>query len=214
MIRSVFNNAIWYLAAIGLLVFVWLMAQLIFPYTSGDLEIDFLLTKQFYIHLWHYRWSFYLHIFSSLFILMAGLTQFSSGLLKSAAWVHRWVGKMYVFFVLVISGPAAMVMALYANGGVFAKVSFLLLGSLWWWFTFKGFRLILKGKVEEHRAFMIRSYALSLSAITLRVIQYMVAYFTDWDYEVFYTYNAWISWIINMVLAEIYIGRAIRSNVK
>ncbi len=195
-----------YLATCSLLFFILLMGRIVWPYTSGALDIDFLLTKQFYIHLSHYRWSFYLHIFSSLFILVAGLTQFSSRILKNAPSIHRWIGKGYVFAVLVVSAPAALIMSFYANGGSIAKLSFILLCILWWLFTYKGYATIRKGNVTAHKVWMIRSFALALSAITLRLIQLLVASFTDWDYEAFYTWNAWISWLLNLTMVELYIN--------
>ncbi len=206
-VKSLFNIAFSILGSLLLLLFCWLMFQIIWPYTSGKTDIDFLLTKQHIVHLAHYRWAFYLHIFTSLFVLAAGLTQFSSIILRRRTALHRWVGKMYVFIILFISAPAAFVMSFYGNGGWVARSSFLILSVLWWWFTFRAYQTIRLGDVERHRHFMLRSYALTLSAITLRVLQFFIGKHTDMDPVDAYMFVAWASWVGNLVVAELMVRR-------
>jgi len=56
----------------GLILFsTYLMLQIILPYTTWKWNVDFLMTKQFVIHLDHYRIAFYTHIFSSVIVLFA-----------------------------------------------------------------------------------------------------------------------------------------------
>lgn len=186
----------------ALVFFTLLMGHIVWPYTSGRLDIDFLLSKQHIIHLQHYRVSYYLHIFPALLVLAGGMTQFSGMVLKKIPFVHRWVGRVYAFSILGVCGPAALVMAFYANGGVFNKISFILLSLLWWWTTWKAWRAIRTGRVKEHGAWMIRSYALTLSAISLRVMQFGLAMYTDTSPETAYQVVAWPSWVLNLLLAE------------
>ncbi len=188
---------------VALLFFWYLMFAIVWPYTTGRTDIDFLLTKQRFVHLDHYMWSFRLHIFSSLWVLAAGLTQFSSKILNQKPILHRWIGRSYVAIILIVSGPAAFIMSLYANGGGWSQASFATLSTAWWWFTWQGYRTILHGKLALHRTWMIRSYALTLSAITLRIMQFGFAAFTTFDAETAYQIIAWPSWIINLVIAEL-----------
>ncbi len=185
------------------LVFFWLLMFLIVaPYTSGETDIDFLLTKQHIIGWFAYRWSFYLHIFSSLWVLASGLTQFSKGILKKGVTIHRWVGRIYVAIILLVSAPAACVMSVYANGNTFTKVSFLILSMLWWAYTYIAYRKILRGEVMQHKWYMYRSYALTLSAVTLRIMQFMIAKWTDIEPEEAYIMIATPSWLLNLIIAE------------
>ena len=187
----------------ALAFFAFVMARIVWPYTSGRTDIDFLLTKQHIIHLLRYRAAFYLHIFPALLVLMAGLTQFSGIILRRAAGVHRWVGRIYVFSILGVCGPAAMLMAWYANGGPIAKTSFLLLSGLWWGCTWAAYRAIRRGNIQQHGAWMLRSYALTLSAITLRLMQFGFAMYSDLDPETAYRIVAWPSWVLNLLAVEI-----------
>ncbi len=193
------------LAAIAL--FTFLMGRIVWPYTSGRLDIDFLLSKQHIIHFLHYRLAFYLHIFPALLVLVAGLTQFSGLVLRRVPALHRWVGRVYVYSILGVCGPAAVLMAWYANGGPVARASFLLLSILWWWATFTAFRAIRARDVRTHGAWMIRSYALTLSAITLRIMQLGLAQYTDIDPETAYRLVAWPSWVLNLLAAELVVRR-------
>ena len=182
--------------------FTALMARIVLPYRSGQLDIDFLLSKQHVIHLWHYRAAFYLHIFPALLVLAAGMTQFSAVILKKIPTLHRWVGKVYVLSVLGVCGPAGFVMALYSNGGWIARSSFLTLSMLWWLTTWLAWRAIKKGAVQQHRAWMMRSYALTFSAVTLRVMQFLLATQTHIDPDTAYQLVAWPSWVINLIVME------------
>ena len=210
--QSISNRLIFFAAATAALsalaFFTWVMASIVWPYTSGRLDIDFLLTKTHIIHLLRYRLAFYLHIFPALLVLAAGLTQFSGAILRRAPGLHRWVGRVYVYSVLGLCGPAGMVMAWYANGGPVAQASFLLLSGLWWWTTWVAYQAIRRGDIRAHGAWMIRSYALTLSAITLRLMQFTLAMYGTLDPETAYRLVAWPSWTLNLLLAEILLRTA------
>ncbi len=189
----------------SLALFWYLMFRIIAPYASGATDIDFLQTKQNIIGWATYRWSFYLHIFSSLWVLAAGLTQFSTILLRKMPEIHRWVGRIYVAIIVLISAPAAFIMSIYANGDDFTKASFMVLSVLWWLSTWQAYRVISKGDIVQHKAWMYRSYALTLSAISLRIMQFCFATWTDIDPETAYQIVALPSWLINLLIAEILI---------
>jgi Predicted membrane protein (DUF2306) len=186
-------------------LFWYLMFRIVAPYSSGATDIDFLQTKQHIIGWTTYRWSFYLHIFSSLWVLASGLTQFSTVLLKKTPFIHRWVGRIYVGIILLVSAPAACVMSVYANGNDFTKASFMVLSVLWWVTTWLSYRHILRGSVLEHKWWMYRSYALTLSAITLRIMQFGFATWTEIEPEVAYQIVALPSWLVNLLIAEMLI---------
>ena len=98
-------------------------------------------------------------------------------------------------------------MAWYANGGLLTRISFLLLSGLWWWVTWKAYRAIRAGQIRQHGAWMLRSYALTLSAITLRLMQFSLAMYSDIDPETAYRLVAWPSWAFNLLVAEWVIRR-------
>lgn len=194
------------LALLSLAFFWFLMWGIVWPYASGRTDIDFLLSKQHIIHFGHYKWAFYLHIFSSLWVLAAGLTQFSGYILKRQVGLHRVVGKIYAGIILLVSGPSALVMAFYANGGWLTKASFMVLSLAWWFCTLEAYRAIRAKRIRAHAAWMIRSYALTLSAITLRSMQMVLALYSGISTEQAYELIAWPSWLLNWFVAECMLG--------
>ncbi len=182
-----------------------LLAQIIYPYLSWELDIDFLQTKQHVIHHWYYRAAFYVHIFSSLPVLFLGAFLFSERIQKRYSKLHRMMGKGYVGLVLCLSAPSGMVLAVYANGGWPVQLSFLIATPLWWLFTWKGLQTALKKEFFAHRKWMLRSYALAFSAVTLRASQLFLNNVNWVAPEYQYLYVAWESWILNLFLVEIYL---------
>ncbi|GAB4488026.1 MAG: hypothetical protein OHK0045_09290 [Raineya sp.] len=194
------------------------MLVITIPYTSWELNIDFLLTKQkilFQGEFWErylYMSVFYVHIFSAPLVLLAGASQFSRTLMiEKAAW-HRNIGKMYVAIILFFSAPAGLVMSFYANGNLVSKFSFSLLTTLWWILTYIAYRKALQKQWIPHANFMTRTYALTFSAITLRLYMFFIAKFnllSTWTGTEIYVMLSFMSWIPNLIVAEILIFNGI-----
>lgn len=194
-----------FLIASIIFYFSWQMYRIVWPYTSGAWDIDFLLTKQMIIHLDHYRFAFYGHIYSSLIVLVSGAFLFSTEVLRRWPQVHRLIGKFYVGLVLGLSAPTALIMGFYANGGWPAALSFIILAPLWWYTTWMGYRTIRNRNVQAHRRWMLRSYALTFSAVTLRGAQMLLGQFLELDPTFQYVLVSWGSWLLNLALIEGYI---------
>ena len=187
--------------------FSYLMIRLSLPYTQMRSDVDFLQTKQNVYHIDYWRRSFYIHVFTSSFVLLAGLTQFSKTLQTKYRKVHRFIGYVYVLIVVFVSGPAAFMMGWQANGGLPARTSFTLLAFLWVVFTACAWIFAYKRNFTVHRAFMIRSYALTLSAISLRLYTVLFEYMNVHARPIdIYITTAWLSWVPNLIIAEIIIN--------
>jgi hypothetical protein len=197
------------------------MATIAFPYLLPPFptDIDFLAQKpDWLLGKTYYMIAFYTHISSSVLVLAAGLTQFSKTLMfKYPKW-HRNIGKFYVFTVLFLSGPSGLLMAFYGSGGAAAQWAFVLQALGWWFFTYMAYATILKKDLVQHGEYMLRSYAMAFSAITLRAGTYLVSWFKfqygircpdeAWNmlcYPNFYVLEAWLSWVLNIIIVEILI---------
>lgn len=181
------------------------MLRLSWPYTSLRYDTDFLATKQRIIHIKHWRYAFYTHVFLSIFALLAGLTQFSKTLLRRKRRLHRVAGYIYVTDVLFLAGPSGLIMAFYANGTAAAKLSFVILSTLWIITTALALFYARKGRFIAHRNWMIRSYALTLSAISLRLLAMLLPKIVHLNAFDEYTLIAWASWTLNLAVAELII---------
>lgn len=184
-----------------------LMLRLIIPYFGMDSNVGFLAFKQSYIDIPIWYYSFYIHVFSSTICLLAGLTQFSDTILKTSPGIHRWMGRIYTYNILIVNFPFAMIMAFYANGLWPTKTAFIILDLLWFWFTLKAVIDIKNGKVEGHQRNMIRSFALTFSAVTLRTWNEVLSTITDLDPLTLYIVNGWLGFVPNLIIAELYIRK-------
>ena len=192
---------------LALSFFIFGMLNTIAQYVSLKPDIGFLEFKQDYIHITTWRIAFYVHVFSSIFTLTAGLSQFSNYILQNHKSLHRFIGRLYVIDILIINFPAALIMAYYANGGLPSKIAFTILDVLWFWFTLKAFLAIKKRDIITHKKFMIRSYALTFSAITLRMWKLVLSNIFEIDDATLYMIDAWLGFVPNLLIAEIIISR-------
>lgn len=148
-----------------------------------------------------YKYSFYTHIFAGMFCILAALLQFSSVILKKRKAIHIWSGRVYVFVVLVIGAPTGLYMSFFAKGGVAEKCLFMFMAISWFYFTAKGFITVLQKNIKQHKIWMIRSYAMALTAVTFRVY-YILLYLLDIELTKNYEVSLWMSVIGNIALAE------------
>ncbi|MFT3935527.1 MAG: DUF2306 domain-containing protein [Chitinophagaceae bacterium] len=183
------------------------MLVTIIKYASFKDDVGFLQFKKAYLgnHVW--RTAFYIHVFSSIFTLCAGFTQFSNYVLKNYRKLHRFIGRLYVYDILFINFPAGLIMAYYANGLLPSKIAFTILDCLWFFFTYKAVIAIKNGDVKKHKQFMIRSYALTFSAISLRSWKLILSHLFTVDPLTLYMIDAWMGFVPNLLLAEWLIRR-------
>ncbi len=199
---------------IGLLslyaLFCMLMLQITLQYIPIQPDVAFLRIKQDYIGLMHYKWAFFVHVFSAIFVLGAGFTQFSPTLRIRFPQIHRWSGWLYVGITLLFAAPSGFVIGLYANGGFPSQLAFCLLAILWFAFTWMALKRAMGQDFSAHRRWMIRSFALALSAITLRAWKYvLVALFHPRPMDV-YMLVAWLGWVLNLLIAEYIIYKSFK----
>lgn len=101
-------------------------------------------------------------------------------------------------------------MGIYANGGVFSQIAFCMLAVLWIYFTVMAIIKVIRKDYTAHRKFLIRSFALTLSAITLRAWKYLIIFYFDPGPMDAYKIVAWLGWIPNLLIAELIINNKIK----
>ncbi len=157
--------------------FCVLMAGITLQYIPVNSDVAFLQIKQTEVsEVAGYLPIFYIHVYTSMLVLLAGFTQFSKAILRSYKRIHRSMGYLYLFVVIVLSGPSGIFMGMHANGGMSSKIAFVLLGSLWVVFTSLAGYFAIKRDIINHKKFMYRSFALAVSAITLRFWKLILVY--------------------------------------
>ena len=143
---------------------------------------------------------FFLHVVSSVIALLVAPLQFVRAVRKRWPSVHRYTGRTYLA-ACAIAAPTGFVLALGTSAGLLAGFGFALIALLWAAATWLGWRAAIERRFDDHRDWMIRSYALLAGAITLRL--YLPAALTlGFDYYDAYPIIAWLSWLTNLAIAE------------
>lgn len=177
------------------------MVKITIPYLGNNFNIEFLLTKQRYFYNIWWRYGFKIHIFSSCFILLIGGLQFIPSIFRHYKTGHSILGKIYISLVLFLSAPGALIMSYYANGGIYAQISFITLSFLWIITTYLSYHYVIRKDFVKHIKYSILGYSLTLSAITLRIYVLLLSNFIHLPAATMYTLVAWLSWIPNLILA-------------
>ena len=100
-------------------------------------------------------------------------------------------------------------MSFFINRGMMVSASFVVQCSLWIYFTLTAFQEIKRGNVISHEQWMTRSFSLTLAAITLRIYIFAASWFVDLNQPVAYAMLAWLSWLPNLMVAELIIRKKI-----
>ena len=149
--------------------------------------------------------AFYAHVVFAPIALALVPFQLWRGFRERHGAIHRLLGRIYGMTVL-LSGLGGLWMAATTTAGPIAALGFGLLAVLWLGTTVTGIRYAMRGDYHSHRQWMIRSIALTLSAVTLR-LYLPVPLATGLDFASAYAAIAWLCWVPNLLIAEYLIGQ-------
>jgi|tagenome__1003787_1003787.scaffolds.fasta_scaffold20257993_1 uncharacterized membrane protein len=162
--------------------------------------------------------AFYLHIgFGGLALLLSPL-QFATRLRTRSPALHRAVGRV-TLAAIAIAGTAALVLAPHNVAGPVGTAGFGLLALLWLVCGGTAFRAIRHGDVDRHRRWVVRTFALTYAAVTLRLwlallIGVQVGLFGLDDQVAFdraYLLVPFLAWVPNLLVAEYWLATRTRA---
>ncbi|WP_329081064.1 MULTISPECIES: DUF2306 domain-containing protein [unclassified Streptosporangium] len=137
--------------------------------------------------------------------LALGPLQFVNRLRVRRPTLHRVVGRIYMISV-VIASIAAAVNAAVTISGFAVQVAFFILVMAWLYTLAMAYRSIRCGEVQLHRIWMIRNYALTFAAVTLRVYLLLGLQLSpSMGFEAIYTAAVWASILGNVLVTEYFI---------
>ena len=142
--------------------------------------------------------------------LLLGPLQFLAVVRRRWPRFHRWIGWTYVISCLV-GGASGLVLASGVSTGIIARLGFGALGILWLGATAKALLMARARDFPEHRRWMIRSFALTFSAVTLR-LYIPISLVLGLDFITAYRAIAWLAWVPNALMAEWYLRRVMRAS--
>ncbi|HVS64301.1 MAG TPA: DUF2306 domain-containing protein [Thermoanaerobaculia bacterium] len=152
------------------------------------------------------RWlRFAAHFVFAPIALIVGPFQMLASLRARWRRVHRGLGWVYAVSV-GIAGVAGLILAGDAFGGLATTMGFGLLAVLWLSSTALAVWHAWNRRFAVHRRWMVRSFALTFAAVTLRLYIPLLAA-TGAPFEQVYQTVAWLSWVPNLVVAEALLAR-------
>jgi uncharacterized membrane protein len=146
-----------------------------------------------------------IHVVGGVTALLLGPLQFVKRIRERMPALHRASGRIYVG-ACAIGAPAGFMLAIGTVAGPVAATGFAIPALLWPVFTYLGVRAAIDRRFDEHRKWMLRSYAITANAITLRLMLPMAG-FLGFEFMPAYRVIAWLGWITNLALMEIYLRR-------
>lgn len=140
------------------------------------------------------------HITGGSVALLLGPWQFSTKLRERALNLHRWLGRIYLAAV-ALGSLAGFTLAFFSEEGPPTHFGFGALAVLWFATGLTAYRRILRGNIESHRQWMVRNYALTLAAVTLRnELPLMLVARMQFSHA--YVIVSWLCWVPNLLVAE------------
>ncbi|TVP48707.1 MAG: DUF2306 domain-containing protein [Gemmatimonadales bacterium] len=151
-------------------------------------------------------WGIYPHAFFGMIAITLGPLQFlpTAGMPRGAR--HRTLGKIYVGAAMM-TGVTGLYMAAWAHGGRIAEVGFTGMALAILATTALAWKHAVSRDFPAHRRWMIRSYAVLFSAVTLRLWLPVVVVLHAGAFTPSYRWVAWLSWIPNVLWAEWYVRK-------
>jgi uncharacterized membrane protein len=153
-----------------------------------------------------HRLGLYAHVFGAVFALALGPFQFSARLRARRLALHRWLGRLYLGVGVLIGGTAGLYMAVHAFGGLAAQLGFGCLALAWLYSGARAYAAIRARDIATHRRWMVRNFALTFAAVTLR-LYLPVGMASGAAFELAYPAIAWLCWVPNLIVAELLFNR-------
>jgi uncharacterized membrane protein len=152
------------------------------------------------------RAGIYVHVFASSVALILGPLQFWARLRAARPALHRWLGRCYLGIGILVGGLAGLLIASYAHGGPVARLGFACLALAWLYTGLRAYRAIRARDLAAHRRWMIRNFALTFAAVTLR-LWLPASVVSGVPFGIAYAIVAWLCWLPNLAVAEWMLGR-------
>jgi uncharacterized membrane protein len=156
--------------------------------------------------------AFYVHVFFAGLALLLSPLQIAARLRARAPRLHRAVGRI-VLGCIAAAGSAALVMAPFNTAGPVGAVGIVITALAWLFCAAAALRAIRRRDVPAHRRWAVRTFALTYTAVTLRLgvaiggalLVALAGMDTDAAYDRAYTASLLLSWAINLAIAERYL---------
>ena len=187
------------------LLFIKLLLSILYEYRwyfPPDFDSAFLTGRQ-HLFVGLYRAAFYAHLVSGpLALVLASFLMLSGGRSRYRH-IHRYAGRSQMLIVIFAVAPSGFVMALWAHSGRIAAVGFAMLSLCT---AATAIVAIIQARARQfrsHQQWATRCFVLLCSPLLLRLLSGALIVL-QWDSDLTYRLNAWLSWLIPLVTYELW----------
>jgi len=161
----------------------------------------FTITQESYRHYWGVKEWLLLHVSGGTIALFVGPFQFWAALRRRYIVVHRWMGRVYLFGV-VLGSASAFYLALHSHYWSFG-IALFALGVAWCGTSAMAVIAVLRRRIEIHKEWMIRSYVTTFAFVAFRIIQELPILKNVGTAAERLTTIAWLCWVIPLMFTEV-----------
>jgi uncharacterized membrane protein len=185
---------------------LWFIDNNVLPYTAYNADN--------YGDFWPRRYGLVLHIACGIVSILLGLVQLWLGATGRAIALHRVAGKLYVVAV-AIGSIAGVYLALTSTGPLGYWSGLLGLSVAWALTTAMAYCAARRRNYQEHKEWMIRSYAVTFAFVTFRLCTRLIL--TWWalvphsQASQVEALMAWACWAVPLLLVEPFLHRTKRN---
>lgn len=154
-----------------------------------------------------HRTAVFVHVFAAVFAMALGPFQFLTLLRARRPGLHRLLGRLYLGLGVLVGGLAGLYLATHAFGGPVSRFGFGGLAIAWLYTGARAYAAIRARDFVTHRRWMIRNFALTFAAVTLR-LWIPASLVSGLAFSAAYPVIAWLCWVPNLLAAEWWLGRA------
>lgn len=145
-----------------------------------------------------------IHAFFGSTALFVGVFQLISRFREKFPKANIVLRKIY-YGSVIIGGIFGLYVALYAQGGLVNKIGFGILAVLWLYSIGKAIRADVAGDMGSFRIWIVRNYAFTFAAVTLRLYIPIIWSFYGFEPSAFntiYTVLGFLCWVPNIIFVE------------
>jgi uncharacterized membrane protein len=146
-----------------------------------------------------------LHILPGALFMILGPLQFVRRIRAPHLQFHRWSGRVFVMASIVIGVSGLVMGILMPIGGVSETAATTFFSLLFLYAVVRAFLEIRRGRIAQHREWMLRTFAVGLAIATIRPIVALFFTLTDLSPREFFGIAFWLGFGAHLIAAEIWI---------
>jgi len=119
--------------------------------------------------------------------------------------VYNVIFRRVYYFSVIISAIFGLYVATYAQGGLVNKMGFFILDLVWIWSVIQAMIADKKSDMPGFRIWIVRNYALTFAAITLRLwlpLLWSIYDFQPSHFSEIYQTLGFLCWVPNLIIVE------------